>query len=83
MCVHSEGNKQNSNLLENESNNLCKLPTYDLKSSLRAYIHNIGMFYYLVLSLITFSFTPRELQICLNEILPELESLVAHVLVLP
>ena len=36
MCVHRGGDKQNIALLENESNNLCKPPTYDLKSILRS-----------------------------------------------
>jgi hypothetical protein len=83
MCLHREGNKQNCTLLVNDSNNLCKPPTYDLKSSLWTCIHYIGTFYYLVLSLITVNFRPRELQICLNEIVPELESLARRVLVLP
>lgn len=82
-CVHTEGNKQNSTVLENESNNLCKPPTYVLKSSLWAHIRNIGLFCYLVLSFIMGSFRPRELQLCINKIVPQLESLAPHVLVLP
>jgi len=83
MCVHTEGNTQNTTLLENESNNLCKPPTYVLKSSLWAHIRNIGRFYYLVLSFILVSFRPTELLTCVNKIMQELESSALHVPVLP
>jgi hypothetical protein len=83
LCIHTEGNKQNSTLLENESNNLCKPPTYVLKSSLWVHIRNIGLFCYVVLSSIMVSFRPRELQLCVNKIVPQLESLASHLIVLP
>ena len=50
---------------------------------LRAHIRNFGVFYYLVLSFITISFICRELQLCVNKTVPELESLAPHLLVLP